>query len=449
MNNRISNLESDKASREKQTAELNQSMANIENLLSDMDAKVERVENMSSLEGVKDIVKSFEGTLDVFKKRFSKLAKRIEDQEVKTSVLERKYETANKPLDTLMRALDEQKSVINTLGDKLKTQEDLILSMKESLQKQTSPDESFLSGIEEMNARLSKLESGVLIQTLTEHRETHEEEKHVATSAEHHETHEEEKHVATSAEHHEEPKEHAEKTDLIDIGEEFFIKNIKFEPFGSSSQISGEIVNNSDRDHGMADFEVQAYDKENVPLGGHRFSVYGFSKGITKPFEEIIVGIRPKEISRYSIYPARMPLVSDTGESTIKIIEIEAAIAQSETKEIAPDNLEDLIFDEKAHPEALEGFEGVGNGFYVGNVSFDGFGSSSSVTGDIKNNSENDLYSASFVMKVYSKTYGMITSLDISVRSINRGDTKTFEEIIAGVQPVDIDRYQVTFKSSY
>ena len=148
LNARISNLESDKASREKQTAELNQSLANIENLLSNMDAKVERVENMSSLEGVKEIVKSFEGTLNVFKKRFSKLANRIEDQEVKTAVLEKMYKTANKPLDTLMQAIDEQKSVINKLGNKLEKQEELILSMKESLQKQTSPDESLVSGIE-------------------------------------------------------------------------------------------------------------------------------------------------------------------------------------------------------------------------------------------------------------------------------------------------------------
>ena len=464
LNGRISNLESDKASREKQTAELNQSMANIENLLSDMDAKVERVVNMSSLEGVKEIVKSFEGTLNVFKKRFSKLANRIEDQEVKTAVLEKIYKTANKPLDTLMRAMDEQKSVINKLGDKLEKQEGLILSMKESLQKQTSPDESLANGIEELNARLSKLESGVLVQAVTEHgkheeakhaaapaghHETHEEAKHVAAPAEHHETHEEAEHVATSDEHHEKPQAHVEKTDLIDIGEGFSIKNIKFEPFGSSSQISGEIMNTSDRDHGMTDFKVQAYDKENTPMGGHRFSVYSFSKGITKPFEEIIVGIRPREISKYSIYPARMPLVTDTGESTIKIIEIETAIAKAETKEAAPDSLEDLIFDEKASPEALEGFEGVGNGFYVGNVSFDGFGSSSAVTGNIKNNSENDFYNASFIMKVYSKSYGMITSLDFSVRRINSGDTKAFEEIISGVQPVDIERYEITFKSSY
>jgi uncharacterized coiled-coil protein SlyX len=461
LNGRISNLESDKASREKQAAEFNQSIANIENLLSDMDAKVERVVNMSSLEGVKEIVKSFEGTLNVFKKRFSKLANRIEDQEVKTSVLEKIYKTANKPLDTLMRALDEQKSVINKLGDKLEKQEELILSMKESLQKQTSPDESLASGIEELNARLSKLESGVLVQAVTEHGK-HEEEKHAASPAEHQETHEEAKHVAIPAEHHEEakhvavpaehhekPQAHVEKTDLIDIGEGFSIKNIKFEPFGSSSQIRGEIMNTSDKDHGMTDFKVQTYDNENAPLGGHRFSIYSFSKGITKPFEEIIVGIRPREISKYSIYPARMPLVSDTGESTIKIIEIETAIAKAETKEAAPDSLEDLIFDENASPEALEGFEGVGNGFYVGNVSFDGFGSSSAVTGNIKNNSENDFYNASFIMKVYSKSYGMITSLDFSVRRINSGDTKAFEEIISGVQPVDIERYEITFKSSY
>ena len=446
LNARISNLESDKASREKQTAELNNSLANIENLLSDMDAKVERVENMSSLEGVKEIVKSFEGTLNVFKKRFSKLANRIEDQEVKTAVLERMYKTANKPLDTLMQAIDEQKSVINKLGDKLKKQEELILSMKESLQKQSSPDESLVSGIEELNSRLSKLESGVLVQAAAEHGK-HEEEKHAAAPAGHHE---EAEHAAAPAGHHEEPQAHGEKTDLIDIGEGFFVKNITFEPFGSSSQISGEIINKSDRDHGMTDFKIKAYDKENIPLGDQGFSVYGFNKGTTKPFEEIIVGVLSKEISKYAIYSAKMPLVSDTGESTVKIIEREEAVAKAETKEVSPlDSLEDLIFDEKAHPEELEGLEDVGNGFYASNISFNGFGSSSSVTGNIKNNSENDFYNASFVMKVFSKAYGMITSLDFSVRSINSGDTKAFEEIISGVQPVDIDRYEIAFKSSY
>ncbi|MBT3880177.1 MAG: hypothetical protein HON76_14005 [Candidatus Scalindua sp.] len=485
LNNRISGLESDKASSEKQAAELNQGLANIENLLSDMDAKVERVANMSSLEGVKEIVKSFEGTLNVFKKRFSKLANRIEDQEVKTAVLERMYKTANKPLDTLMQAIDEQKRVIDKLGEKLGNQEKIILSMKESLQKQTSPDEAYIKGIEKLGARLSILESGYIVQkrelkTEAEkhfaepdtHHRTAETTEHgavtsahhektgvahattpdahaVASSEAHHEKAEAKRHVSASTVHHEEPKAHAEKTGLIDIGKGFFVKNIKFESFGSSSQIRGKIVNKSDRDYGMTDFKAQTYDKENIIIGSQGFSLYGFSKDSTKSFEEIIVGVSPKDISKYSIYPTQMPLVSETGESTIKIIEREDAVAIAETKEPAPDNLEDLIFDEKASPETPEGFEGVGNGFYAGNVSFNGFGSSSTVAGNIKNNSENDFYNASFTIKVYSKTYGMITSLDFSVRSINRGDTKAFEEIIAGVQPVDIDRYEIAFKSSY
>ncbi|GAX61700.1 hypothetical protein SCALIN_C27_0095 [Candidatus Scalindua japonica] len=494
LNNRISSLESDKAASEKQTAELNQGLANIENLLSDMDKKVDRVANMSSLEGVKEIVKSFEGTLNVFKKRFSNLAKRLEDQEVKTAVLERMYKTANKPLDMLVQALDEQKRIIDNLGEKLKDQENIIISMKETLQKQTSPDETYLKSIEEMNTRLNKLETGYVVVQKKELKtetgkhssepdthhgstkgepladssdhhvesgadthaapDTHQKkpgDAHAVASEPHHEIPKTQKHVSAPAAHHEEPKAHAKKTDLIDIGEGLFVKNIKFEPFGSSSQIKGKIVNKSDRDYGMMDVKIQTFDKESLPLGEHRFSVYGFNKGITKSFEEIIVGVNSGAISKYSVFSARMPLVSETGESTIKIINLETAVARVEPTERMPDNLEDLIFDKKAKqaPEKLEGFEGTGNGFYVGNVSFEGFGSSTTVKGNIKNNSENDFYNASFVLKVFSKSYGMLTSLDFSVRNINKGDSKAFEEIITGIQPVDIDRYEVTFKSSY
>ena len=39
----------------------------------------------------------------------------------------------------------------------------------------------------------------------------------------------------------------------------------------------------------------------------------------------------------------------------------------------------------------------------------------------------------------------MITSFEFSVRRIKSGDTKTFEEIVAGVNPVDISRYEIVF----
>ena len=148
LGNRISTLESENKSKDKQIAEYNQSMGNIEAHLKDLDANVERVANMASLKGVKDIVKEFEGTLKVFKKRFAKLDNRVEDQEVKTAVLEKMYKTANQPLDTLMQTLDEQKSLIESLEEKVEQQDTLISSMQDNLEKQTSLTASF--GIEDL-----------------------------------------------------------------------------------------------------------------------------------------------------------------------------------------------------------------------------------------------------------------------------------------------------------
>ncbi len=464
LNNRISDLESENKSKDKQIAEYNQNMDNIEAHLKDLDANVERVANMASLKGVKNIVKEFEGTLNVFKKRFAKLDNRVEDQEVKTAVLEKMYKTANQPLNTLMQTLDEQKDLIGRLEEKLSRQDTLIVSMQDNLEKQTSLTESY--GIEDLRTRVGKLESGALMRTLT-NQEEHPSEEHVTTSDDHHEGHPPEEHVIASDGHREghpseehviasdghreghPSEEHVTTPGLIDIGRGFFVKNIKFEPFGSSSQISGEIMNKSEMDHGMIDFELQTYDLENVPLGGLRFSIYGFKKGKVSTFEEIIAGIETKRISKYSIYPAQMSLVSDTGERTVKIIEKELPTAKAETtNELAPENLEDLLF-EKTPTGKLVGLEDIGNGFYAGNISFSGFGSSTTVTGKIKNNSKEDFHSVSFVMKIFSKEYGMLTSLDFSVRSIKMGDTGTFEEIIAGVSPVDIDRYEIVFKGSY
>lgn len=458
LSQRLSALESESGAREKQIADYHQSMADIGNLLTDLDAKVDKVAKMSSLEGVRDIVKSFEGTLDVFKQRFSQLAKRLEDQEVKTAVLERIYRTAQKPVETLLNSIDEQKSIINKLAERLVKQEELILSMEESLKKQTSPDESLTEGIEELNARLSRLESGVIVQKAEGKKELKEIPTKVPEKAEQEKKHKETEVVKEDAAPKVQPKEAEAPPEkvtaadgYIDIGGGFLIKNVKFESFGTSTLISGEIMNKSDRDYGMIDFKVQAFDKENVFLGGHGFTVYSFKKGKTDTFDELITGIAPERIAKYSISPPRMLSVSGTGEMTIKMIEKELQVAKADTKETGPEDLEELLFDEgkKEIPERLEGFKSVGNGFYAGKVSFNIFGSSSAVTGEINNNSENDFFNASFVMKIFSKTYGMITSFDFSVRRIKSGETKAFEEIVTGVSPVDIERYEITFKSAY
>lgn len=285
LNKRLSNLESELEARDKQTADFNQSIANIENLIADLNAKVEKIERTGSVSGVKSAIKSFEGTLNVFKERFSQMAKKLEDQEVKTAVLERIYKTAQKPLETLMQAIDEQQGIINNLVEKLDNQEKVILAMQENLKKQAS-HEFLTSGIEELNARLSKLESGVLVQKTEEITEKEPEakikEKVVLSEAS-----TEEAKIPT--------EEVSEMKGFIDIGGGFFIKNLKLKPFGSSTYISGEIMNKSDRDYSIADFKVLAYNEEDVILGGHGFSVKGFKINSTKTFEEIIAGAETKK----------------------------------------------------------------------------------------------------------------------------------------------------------
>jgi len=370
-----------------------QSITNIESLITDLNAKVDKVEKMSTLEGVKDIVKSFEGTLDVFKKRFSKLAKR------------------------------------------------LVLTIKEGLKNQTIPTETLVKGIEELNARLSNLESGVVVRKAEEivEREPEAEIK--------------EKVVVSEA-----PKEEAkaliketiEAKGFIDIGRGFFIKNVGFKPFGSSSYMNGEIMNKSDRDYGIADFKINAYNEEGILLEDHGFSIRGLKKDSTVKFEEIIAGVAPKDIAKYAIFFAEMPLVSSTGEGEIKIIGRKPKVAMKET-DMKPSEIgKEKLAAKKAWETAkeLEGFENIGSGFFIRNVSFDSFGSSSTVTGEIKNNSKKDYHLATFVMKIYSN-YGMIINFDFSVRRFKSGDIKPFKEIITGARPVDIDRYEIVLKKFY
>jgi predicted nuclease with TOPRIM domain len=429
LSQRLSELEGDREAREKQIADYNQSMTNIEDLITDLNAKVDKVAKMSSLEGVKDIVKSFEGTLDVFKKRFSKLAKRLEDQEVKTAVLEKIYKTAQKPVETMMQAVDEQNEVVNKLAKRLNEQEKTLLTIKEGLKNQTTPTETLVKGIEELNSRLSNLESGVVVRKAEEivEREPEAEIK--------------EKVVISKA-----PiKETIEVKGFIDIGRGFFIKNIEFKPFGSSTYASGEIMNKSDRDHGIAEFKFQVYNKEDVLLESHRFSVGSLRRDSTKAFEEVIVGVKPKNIAKYAVFFAEMSLVSATGEEEIKIIERKPKVAMKKA-EIGKEESTAKKAWETA--KELEGFENIGSGFFIRNVSFDSFGSSSTVTGEIKNNSKKDYYLATFVMKIYSN-YGMITNFDFSVRRFKSGDIKPFKEIITGARPVDIDRYEIVLKKFY
>jgi len=448
MDKRISDIEQNFQVQEKEQSGLNQSIAGIESMLSDLNAKVGKIEKMKDVSGVRNILKSYEGTLNVFKKRFSGMAKKVEDLEVKTAVLEKIYKTSQEPLENLMQAIDEQNVLITSLAGRLDADEKSFVAMIEDLKKQAMPSESFNKRIEELNDRIADLESGTLVVKTDEKKDLHGAPKEVHDKHDHDKVdHGKADHGKVAEVHHEEtiiPTEViSEMEGFIDIGKGFYIKNVEFKPFGSSTTIKGKITNKTEWDYSISDFKVQAYNEEGVPLGGHGFSIMGFKSNTTEEFEEIIVGVEPEKITKYAIFSEEVLSLSATGEEEIRIIERVPEAALAEAKEIHHET------EGGEAAKELEGFEDIGGGFYVRNVFFARFGSSSTVTGEILNNSEKDYYSASFVMKVYSKNYGMITSFDFPVRQLKSGETKPFEEIVAGVRPVDIFRYEILFKKSY
>ncbi len=454
---RFSAVEEDLNAKEKQLTDINNSLSNIENLLTKLDSKVTKVQNMRSVAGVRESLKEFEDTLDIFKQRFAEMAKRVEDQEVKVSVLEKVYATAQNPVETVMRDLDQQREIINALSDKVETQDKSLLVITEGFKKRKAPSEDLEKKMKELNKRLADLESGAVIRKRdTVAQKGHGAETGEATSHAGPHAKEAEEHVAAAGH---EASHKAESHDIgahkeeshgmvgyIDIGMGFFIKDLTFVSFGSSCRVQGEIVNKSERYYSTADFKIKVYNNVGQQLGGQSFSIIGFSQDHSEHFEEILTGVNEEEITNYTLYYAKMPSLLAKGGGELKMLERQQVAVMAEE---AVHHSHEEEKGERKKTEVHEGFEDIGNGFHIGKVTFSGFGSSSSVVGEIQNHSERDVERASFLMKIFSKEYGMITSLDFVIRRLQAGGSKPFEEIITGVSPTDIDRYEVTFKDSY
>jgi predicted nucleic acid-binding Zn-ribbon protein len=445
---RFSAVENDLEVKDKQLAEINSSLSKIEDLLSKLDSKIIVVQNMRSVAGLKKTLKSYEDTLDVFKKRFAEMAKRLEDQEVKISVLEKVYATAQNPVQTMMSELDQQNKRINVLADKVENQDKSLLVITEGIKKSKTPSEDIEKKIEEFNTRLTGLESDAISMRDTVAQKGHgtgtgeDAGSHATESTDHVVAgHQAESHDAGA--HRQESQ---EMEGYIDIGMGFFVKDLKFSSFGSSCRVDGEMVNKSERYYSSADFVLKVFNNVGRQLGGHSFSIIALNQDHKKVFQEILTGVNEKEITNYTLYYAKMSSLLAKGEEELKMLERkhEGLVAEEAGRGSHKEKN-----GEREKPQVSKGFEDVGNGLYIGNVTFSVFGSSSSVAGVIQNHSDTDIDSASFLMKVFSKSYGMIVSLDFSVRRLDAGSSKPFEEILTGVQPTDIDRYEVTVKGSY
>ncbi|MEP9410641.1 MAG: hypothetical protein HRF42_04440 [Candidatus Brocadia sp.] len=266
--------------------------------------RLEAIEKTSSVAEVKGMLDSFNKTFDVLKKLLSDLTKRVEDQEVKTAVLEKRYQEAQRPLEPIKKAIEDLNKLV---ADKLGEQEKRITTAEEGLKTRVASLDTTLKNLDgqlktitDLDARMKNLEKGVVAVAGTVTAEAQQTAQvPVGTET---------VKVAGGTETVEVVKEYVptpEDEGFKEVGDGFYIRNVNLFPFGSSSQIRGEIKNFSDKDRSIATFAIRVFNASDALLFTQDFSVKTFRKGETRTFNEIISGYSPLEIARYEIVPKR------------------------------------------------------------------------------------------------------------------------------------------------
>ncbi|MBE7445397.1 MAG: hypothetical protein HS132_09185 [Planctomycetia bacterium] len=277
-----------------------------EGKLNSIVSRLEGIEKSTSVGEVRLMLDSFGKTLDVIKKLLSDLTKRVEDQEVKTAVLEKRYQEAQRPLDPIKKAIEDLNKIVK---DKLGEQEKRIATVEDSFKTRVASLDSAAKifegqskAVSDMEMRMEKLEKGGIgvakteiasvppssIAKMSEGTET-------VTVAEGTGT------AVTATEHIPTPEEEGFK----EIGDGFYMRNVNLLLFGSSSQIKGEIKNLSDRDRSIATFMIKVYNVSNMLVFTQDFSIKTFKRDEIRSFSEIISGYAPIEIARYEVLTKR------------------------------------------------------------------------------------------------------------------------------------------------
>ena len=277
-----------------------------EEKLNSIVSRLEGIEKSSSVADVKGMLDSFGKTFDVFKKLLSDLTKRVEDQEIKAAVLEKRYQEAQRPLEPIKKAIEDlNKLVTDKLGEQEKriaTAEDSLKTRVASLDTTVKTVEGQLKTVSDLETRMKKLEKGGIVVAGTVTTEVPPAVQVQVPGGT------ETVKVSAGTETAEVIKERVptpEEEGFKEIGDGFYIRNVNLFPFGSSAQIKGEIKNVSDRDRSIAAFAVRVYNAADVLLFTQDFSIKTFKKGDIRTFSEIISGYTPLEIARYEVITKR------------------------------------------------------------------------------------------------------------------------------------------------
>lgn len=268
-------------------------------------SRMQALEKVSSVTEIKEMLDSFGKTFDVLKKLLSDLTKRVEDQEIKAAVLEKKYQEAQRPLEPIKKAIEDlSKLVTDKLGEQEKrmaANEDSAKTRVASLDATMKTLDGQLKNLLDLELRIKRLEKAGSAASVATLEAPPPAQAQVPVGAESVKAEKGTETVEAVKEHIPTPEEEGFK----EIGDGFYVRNTNLFLFGSSSQIRGEIKNLSDRDRSIATFAIRIYNASNMLLFTQDFSIKTFKKGETRAFNEIISGYTPLDIARYEIAPKR------------------------------------------------------------------------------------------------------------------------------------------------
>ncbi len=268
-------------------------------------SRMQALEKVSSVTEIKEMLDSFGKTFDVLKKLLSDLTKRVEDQEIKAAVLEKKYQEAQRPLEPIKKAIEDlSKLMTDKLGEQEKrmaANEDSAKTRVASLDATMKTLDGQLKNLLDLELRIKRLEKAGGAAGVATLETPPPAQAQVPVGAESVKAEKGTETVEAVKEHIPTPEEEGFK----EIGDGFYVRNTNLFLFGSSSQIRGEIKNLSDRDRSIATFAVRIYNASNMPLFTQDFSIKTFKKGEIRAFNEIISGYTPLDIARYEIAPKR------------------------------------------------------------------------------------------------------------------------------------------------
>jgi len=98
-----------------------------------------------------------------------------------------------------------------------------------------------------------------------------------------------------------EPSKSALTNGFEDIGNGFFVRNVRFNPFGANVLFTGEIANRSEKNYRFAKFTLEIYDDRDLLVKKEEFTVPDLPKDSVRPFEHMLVGVETGLINRYVI----------------------------------------------------------------------------------------------------------------------------------------------------